>query len=246
MGAAGACSDFEQGNSVVTYVLKLTDMKHLLTLAALLVSTLSLAQQMPYNPDANGDDFVGVDDVLGVLGVYDTALMQPNLECNYEGTDLEQLVGGLFDQSLVLDSVYVEYLFSDSVLTYLPGCPDAVYVETILERSYVINDIAFSNPDYFRLIGSTNVLGNSRQFEMRFYPGNGLYRLYMRDNEIEILTNFGWQAQWVGQGGSNSASVPFPENWTLNADGIVVDWESNSWIASCESFRLIPFWHEAE
>ena len=28
-----------------------------------------LAQQMPYNPDANGDDFVGVDDVLGVLGV---------------------------------------------------------------------------------------------------------------------------------------------------------------------------------
>ena len=49
---------------------KLNEMKHLLTIAALLVSTLSVAQQMPYNPDANGDDFVGVDDVLGVLGVY--------------------------------------------------------------------------------------------------------------------------------------------------------------------------------
>ena len=36
-----------------------------------------MAQQMPSNPDANGDDFVGVDDVLGVIGVYDTALMQP-------------------------------------------------------------------------------------------------------------------------------------------------------------------------
>ena len=39
---------------------------------------------MPYNPDANGDDFVGVDDVLGVLGVYDFALMQPDLTCDYE------------------------------------------------------------------------------------------------------------------------------------------------------------------
>ena len=90
---------FEFGHPVVTYVIKLNEMKHLLTLAALLVSTLSLAQQMPYNPDANGDDYVGVDDVLGVLGVYDTALMQPDLTCDYEGTDLEQLVGGLFDQS---------------------------------------------------------------------------------------------------------------------------------------------------
>ena len=219
-------------------------MKHLLTLATLLVSTLSLAQQMPYNPDANGDDFVGVDDVLGVLGVYDTALMQPNLECNYEGTDLEQLVGGLFDQSLVLDSVYVEYLFSDSVLTYLPGCPDAVYVETILERSYVVNDFTLNNQGYFRLVGSTNPLDFYRQVEFRFYPANGNHRLELRDYEIESITNFSDLSQWVAQGGSTNASVPFPENWMLNGDGIVVDW--NSWAGACESFRLIPFWHEAE
>ena len=46
---------FELGHPFVTYVTKLNQMKHLLTLAALLVSTLALAQQMPYNPDANGD-----------------------------------------------------------------------------------------------------------------------------------------------------------------------------------------------
>ena len=78
-----------------------------------------LAQQMPYNPDANGDDFVGVDDVLGVLGVYDTALMQPDLQCDYEGTELEEFTGGHFAGDLILDSVYVEYLFVDSVETFL-------------------------------------------------------------------------------------------------------------------------------
>ena len=89
---------------------------------------------MPYNPDANGDDFVGVDDVLGVLGVYDTALMQPDLTCDYDGTDLEQLFAGLLSGELILDSVYVEYLMLDSVETFYPGCPEPVYVETVLER----------------------------------------------------------------------------------------------------------------
>ena len=28
------------------------------------ITFTGLAQQMPYNPDANGDEFVGVDDVL--------------------------------------------------------------------------------------------------------------------------------------------------------------------------------------
>ena len=37
-------------------------MKQLLTLTALLLTFSGLAQQMPYNPDANGDDFVGLDE----------------------------------------------------------------------------------------------------------------------------------------------------------------------------------------
>jgi hypothetical protein len=220
-------------------------MKHLLTLAALFVSTLSLAQQMPYNPDANGDDFVGVDDVLGVLGVYDTALMQPDLTCDYEGTDLEQLIGGLFDQTLVLDSVYVEYLYSDSVLTYLPGCPDAVFIETILERSYVIDDFSYSNSNVFTVFAYIQYLGHARQLEFRFYPEDGKYNLYLIDGEIESATNYNDNSFWQGQDYS-SAYMPFPENWTLNDDGIIVDWGADTWVANCESFRLIPFWHEAE
>ena len=116
-------------------------MKHLLTLTALLLTFSGLAQQMPYNPDANGDDFVGVDDVLGVLGVYDTALMQPDLECDYEGTDLEQFMGNLFAGDIELDSIYVEYLLIDSTEQWVPGCPEPVVIETILERSYLLTNL---------------------------------------------------------------------------------------------------------
>ena len=47
-------------------------MKHLITLAALLVSTAAVAQipTLPWNPDENGDQFVGLPDLLGLLTVY--------------------------------------------------------------------------------------------------------------------------------------------------------------------------------
>ena len=106
---------------------KQNQMKHLAALLTMAITLTGLAQQMPYNPDANGDDFVGVDDVLGVLGVYDTALMQPDLQCDYEGTELETLLAGLFSEELVLDSVYIEYFLIDSQEIFQPGCPDPVH-----------------------------------------------------------------------------------------------------------------------
>ena len=47
-------------------------MKHLITLAALLVSTAAVAQipALPWNPDENGDQFIGLPDLLGLLTVY--------------------------------------------------------------------------------------------------------------------------------------------------------------------------------
>ena len=47
-------------------------MKHLMTLVALLVSTAAVAQipTLPWNPDENGDQFVGLPDLLGLLTVY--------------------------------------------------------------------------------------------------------------------------------------------------------------------------------
>ena len=47
-------------------------MKHLMTLVALLVSTAAVAQipTLPWNPDDNGDQFIGLPDLLGLLTVY--------------------------------------------------------------------------------------------------------------------------------------------------------------------------------
>ena len=57
--------------------------------------------------------------------------MQSDLTCDYEGTDLEQFIGGVISGDLVLDSIYVEYLLLDSAEQFIPGCPDPVVIETV-------------------------------------------------------------------------------------------------------------------
>ena len=222
-------------------------MKHFLTLTALLLTFSGLAQQMPYNPDANGDDFVGVDDVLGVLGVYDTALMQTDLQCDYEGTDLEQLCGGLIAGNLILDSVYVEYHLVDTVTTYLPECPDPVQIETVLSRSYMATNpsaqLDIVNPN----IGwSVGYLGYSRDGYLRYYPDEGKFRLTLNDDEIEYLTSYPLSTSWYPPSTQVNVPLPFPEDWSLDENGIHVSWVPESWADDNQTFRLIPFWHEAE
>ena len=211
------------------------------------ITLTGLAQQMPYNPDANGDDFVGVDDVLGVLGVYDTALMQPDLECDYEGTEFEQLIIGVLEGSLVLDSVYVEYNLIDSSEMFTNGCPDPVIVETVLNRSYMVTySYLQNNPadNNFSFSCSTNYLGYFREFYVTYNFDTGRYLLFVSDEEVGELTQFGAQAYWHFIG--INVALPFPEDWVIDLDGIQIDWSPYSWIPFCQSFRLIPFWHEAE
>ena len=56
----------------VSSVSKLDAMKLLTTLVALLVSTAAVAQfpALPWNPDENGDQIIGLPDLLGLLTVY--------------------------------------------------------------------------------------------------------------------------------------------------------------------------------
>ena len=230
-------------------------MKRLTTLLTMAITFTGLAQQMPYNPDANGDDFVGVDDVLGVLGVYDTALMQPDLQCDYEGTELEEFTGGHFAGDLILDSVYVEYLFVDSVETFLPGCPQPVYIETVLERSYMLMDQTFDVfEDWTRIEVTSNYLGHHRSFWMGFYE-DGTYIFTINDLEMGDLTNYGNRTFWYSVDGcepgssgtcNNRIPIPFPEDWTIDENGFQVVWSATGWAGNCESLRIIPFWHEAE
>ena len=224
---------------------KQNQMKHLTTFLTMAITFTGLAQQMPYNPDANGDDFVGVDDVLGVLGVYDTALMQPDLQCDYEGTDLEQLFGDWISGAIVMDSIYVEYLISDSVISYSPDCPEPVIEEVVLERSYVINTTYnYTDGSNIEVGGNAYYLGFLRNTYLMFNQSNGFWQFYIYDTEVEYVTSgayAGYADTWGGQ-----FMLPFASDWELNEDGIEVSWEPNSWPANCQQFRFIPFWHEAE
>ena len=223
-------------------------MKHLLTLTALLISSLAMGQ-MPYNPDSNGDDLIGATDLISVLGLYNTLMVDSSLTCSYEGTELESWVGGLFDGTLILDSVYVEYVYSDSVPTYLPGCPEPVMIETVLERGYMMPTWFSDNGGYDNWQAEINYLGYYRSVNLRFDPSYGGYQLFFLEYEIEEFTNYGSYASWNGSAPSccnNEAFIPFPNNWTLDENGIQVDWMPYHWVADCEHFRLIPYWSEAE
>ena len=214
-------------------------MKHLTTLLTMVITFTGLAQQMPYNPDANGDDFVGVDDVLGVLGVYDTALMQPDLQCDYEGTELEQFFGALFSQTIVIDSIYIEYLFSDSELVFIPGCPEPELVQTVLERSYMLQPTGFYQGSYGEEYSFfVQHLDMSRWCYIYFFS-NGEYEVRLYDQEIGVLTNYNEYSY-------ATSSIPFPETWALDEDGIHVQFGMDFWPNALDFLRIIPFWHEAE
>ena len=219
-------------------------MKHLTTLLTMAITLTGLGQQMPYNPDANGDDFVGVDDVLGVLGVYDTALMQPDLTCDYQGTTFENWVIGVLDESLVLDSIYVEYMLVDSYPQYVVGCPDPVMVETVLQRSYMIAAYDLSVSGHLvEQQGQSSYLGYPRFFEINYNLDNGEYLIRFYDGEVsELVSSFDASSVWEG----HETPLPFNPEWTIDEEGLHVTWDDGSWLHNSDFWRIIPFWHEAE
>lgn len=224
--------------------------KHLTTLLVALISFAASAQQMPYNPDANGDDFVGVDDVLGVLGVYDTALMQPDLQCDYEGTDLETAIVGLITGDFILDSVYVEYLILDTLSYFTPGCPDQVVEPIVLERSYTCTTLSSDlNQGTPYTAAESNLYGFDRAFQVYYSEDNNGFVVQFYDTEVGSLPNHGSGTYWDDLSTPSQTAyvtLPFPAQWELSGDGLQVDWRSGTWVTEAENFRIIPFWHEAE
>ena len=221
-------------------------MKHLLTLTALLISSLAMAQ-MPYNPDSNGDDLIGSEDLLTFLGVYNTLLIDSSLTCDYEGTDLETALVGLITQDYILDSVYVEYVIHDTNSYYTPGCPDVIVDPIVLERSFMMTN-SFWNPEPY-VGASKDHFGFNRNFYIGYLENTNEFYVYLSDNEVAQLPSYS-DGSFLWDPSSEiytvELSLPFPSNWYLNADGLQVDWREDDWVNKCEHFRLIPYWHEAE
>ena len=225
---------------------KLNMMKHFYAFAALLLSLTSLAQ-MPYNPDSNGDQLIGATDLISLLGLYNTLMIDSSMSCDYEGTDLEELIGGLLSQNLSLDSVYVEYSISVDVQEFVPGCPEPVVVETVLERSFMLREVDQGvGTAYYVAQASGEFLGYPREFEIRLNIATGGYQMTLKDNEVSYLTNYLNYSQWWVNNTGSFVQLPFPESWGLTEDGIQVDWYGGHWAHNCQEFRLLPFWSETD
>ena len=226
-------------------------MKHLLTLTALLISSLAMGQ-MPYNPDSNGDDLIGATDLISVLGLYNTLMVDSSLTCDYQGTDLEQLCIGLIDATLQLDSLYIEYLIYDTLSYYLPGCPDLVLEPVILEPAYMLpSGFHSQDPVETWVQTSMSYLNYSRSVRLSYWENNNNFSLYIRDDEFTYTTTYNLTSDWdpcapFSQNCGNRRGLPFPEDWILSEDGIHVDFKPHSWANNCENLRIIPYWSEAE
>ena len=87
-------------------------MKNLTTLLALLLSCSMLAQgpvEFPWNPDADGDDFIGVNDLMALLGEFDSVFSEEALYLS------EDSLSAMYDAG---DMNYVECL---EACSNLPG-----------------------------------------------------------------------------------------------------------------------------
>ena len=95
-------------------------MKHFFALS-LFASLLSMAAQNPnYDPDSNGDDLIGAEDLVSLLGVYNTSLaVDTTLECDFDGTAEDEWLFGILTGAVVIDSIVVQYSISDLSLIHI-------------------------------------------------------------------------------------------------------------------------------
>ena len=142
-------------------------MKHLMTLVALLVSTAAVAQipTLPWNPDENGDQLIGLPDLLGLLGVYGQVLPSDQPTIGYF-TDLDS-VGELSGYPIVSvpDSIDILLWPADSVFTSSQGW----FLDFNEEQTSLIAESWDSSHNirqdtlFFVRRGSTDQLGKRRE-----------------------------------------------------------------------------------
>ena len=87
----------------ILVLLNQNQMKHLMTLMALVVAVTAGAQgttihEYPWNPDSNNDNLIGVDDLLDFLPVFGDEFGLPPEPCTYDGSDFEDLMFRIYNQ----------------------------------------------------------------------------------------------------------------------------------------------------
>ena len=246
---------------------KLNTMRHFVTLVACLASFIALAQNPNYDPDSNGDDLIGAEDLVSLLGVYNTSLaVDTTLECDFDGTAEDEWLFGVLSGEVVIDSVVVQYSISDSTTYYEPGCPIQQVYYLDVELEYSLTEVLVQSPTLLRLQNSYQTpwstgSSNYARIEFDFVATEGTARIYWYD----------WNLYFLRQnGGPYNSEFHFPYNtavahacvnvsenaatFELTENGIEMGmtcsgnetWGGAFTAPEYNYFRILPYWHYAE
>lgn len=117
-------------------------MKHFTTLLALLLSCSMLAQgpvEFPYNPDSDGDDFIGVNDLMALLGEFDSVFSEEGLYLS------EDSLSAMYDVGTMV------YLECQIACKNLPGkwkIPQLNEVVVFGQQTWIESPVEWQNSSY--------------------------------------------------------------------------------------------------
>jgi len=226
-------------------------MRYLLTLlfAALSFSAFSQNNSIhvyPWNPDANHNNNIGADDLLPFLSVFGNEFGLPPEPCTYDGTPLEELMFGIADGTIILDSLFLEYELEDITTYYPVGCPDQVTDTLIFNNSVMLTQFSTESNNW-QISGSDNYGAyNELNFQINSQLGQYTIQLYSLALYALGFTPdgfFGSESAWT-----NQYSIPFPEDWYLDEEGIHIEsgWSEDAWALYANYLHILPYWHYAD
>ena len=227
-------------------------MKHLLMLMALVVTVTAGAQgttiyEYPWNPDSNNDNLIGVDDLLDFLPVFGDEFGLPPEPCDYDGTPLEDLVTGIADGSIVLDSIFIEYELEDVSTYYILGCPDPITDSLIFANAAMLQSF-YPGSTYWRLSGDDSY-EQTLHFTFSWNLEAGTYQFGLQSNSLQQLglSDDGFFGG-VHHANTSYSSIPFTDDWYLDEEGIHIEsgWDENDWPYYANYLHILPYWHYAE
>ena len=226
-------------------------MRYLITLlfAALSFSAFSQNNAIhvyPWNPDANQDNEIGMGDLLSFLSVFGNEFGLPPEPCTYDGSPLEELMFGILDGSMILDSIFMEYELED-ITTYYPiGCPDQV-TDTLIFNNTVLLTNFYVEGNSWTIGGYDNIGLNELRFHNEPQLGTYSFELYSVILGDLGFIDDGFFASYYSQ--TESYPIPFPEDWYLDENGIHIesDWDPNNhWAYYANYLHILPYWHYAD
>ena len=216
------------------------------TLLLTLAGGVGAQTTQPFQPDANGDGLVNVDDLMTFFTVYNTQ-WGPDLTvaCDYQGTSFETLFADLINGDSQMDSMYFAYSIYDSAVVYMPECPDPITVYNLVERSGVITSFEHvTYPDGRIAVTSGQEIDSLYVFfDWRYNPTYGVYSLEFGDAAIVAESAPFFDGLW--HYANDHIGLPLPATWSLDEMGIhfpAYDGTMNQY----GDFQFVPYWSAAE